>query len=372
MQVKSKKKLKVFDLIALLLNCFFSLALLLSYLAPYADPKSFWVIAIIGVVYPFLLLANIIFIIYWLFRVRHYSLISVICILIGFNTATKYFGIRISNSTNQNCLPGNLRIMAYNVHNFIGLGTLHHTYIQNQIFQLVNDEQPDIISMQEFSVNIANNKAIYSAAKKIMKSDQYYFKSYEDSPWDSVGVAIFSRFPIVNHGIVLTPQDKYNDMQAIFVDIKCRNKIFRVYSLHLQPIHLSNQDHQYISKIRYKAIVNPHETKVIYAKLKVAFIKRSYQVETIKKNMDLCPYPYLITGDFNDTPISFAVNQISKGLKNAFIEKGSGLGTTYYGDFPHFQIDYILASPQFDVINYQTIRKKISDHYAIVSDIKLN
>ena len=57
-----------------------------------------------------------------------------------------------------------------------------------------------------------------------------------------------------------------------------------------------------------------------------------------------CPYPYIISGDFNDTPSSYAVNQMAKGFKNAFREKGTGLGRTYNGDFPNYQIDYIMAS----------------------------
>jgi endonuclease/exonuclease/phosphatase family metal-dependent hydrolase len=46
-----------------------------------------------------------------------------------------------------------------------------------------------------------------------------------------------------------------------------------------------------------------------------------------------------------------------KGLKNAFREKGSGLGRTYNGDFPNYQIDYIMTSPQFEVFNYKVIEK---------------
>ena len=62
---------------------------------------------------------------------------------------------------------------------------------------------------------------------------------------------------------------------------------------------------------------------------------------------------------------------MSSGLKNAFYEKGSGMGRTYNGDFPNYQIDYIMASPQFNIGSYQIIEKKLSDHYAIYSDLLL-
>jgi endonuclease/exonuclease/phosphatase family metal-dependent hydrolase len=71
------------------------------------------------------------------------------------------------------------------------------------------------------------------------------------------------------------------------------------------------------------------------------------------------------------TPASFAVNELSKGLKNAFRERGFGLGRTYNGDFPNFQIDYILATLQFDVLDYYIIEKKLSDHYPVRADLLL-
>jgi len=92
----------------------------------------------------------------------------------------------------------------------------------------------------------------------------------------------------------------------------------------------------------------------------------------VKDNSLHCPYPYIVSGDFNDTPSSFAVNQMAKGLKNVYREKGSGFGRTYNGDFPNFQIDYIMTSPQFDIEDYQIIEKKLSDHYPVRSDVLLS
>ena len=91
----------------------------------------------------------------------------------------------------------------------------------------------------------------------------------------------------------------------------------------------------------------------------------------IKDHAAQCPYPYIISGDFNDTPSSYAVNAMAQGLKNAFREKGSGFGRTYNGNFPNYQIDYIMASPQFEVADYQIIEKRLSDHYPVRSDLLL-
>jgi endonuclease/exonuclease/phosphatase family metal-dependent hydrolase len=157
----------------------------------------------------------------------------------------------------------------------------------------------------------------------------------------------------------------------LYVDVKKGKKTFRLYSVHLQSIRFEAEDYRYLSGLSHQGKTDINSTKRLGSKLKMAFIKRSKQVYKIKADAAACPYPYIISGDFNDTPTSFAVNQMSKGLKNAFCEKGSGFGRTYNGDFPNYQIDYIMASPQFDVLDYHITEKKLSDHYPVCSDLVL-
>jgi len=147
--------------------------------------------------------------------------------------------------------------------------------------------------------------------------------------------------------------------------------MFRVYSVHLQSIRFDPEDYRYLSAVSGQGKADIGSTQRLGSKLKIAFIKRSIQVFKIKDDANKCPYPYIISGDFNDTPTSFAVNQMSKGLKNAFCEKGSGMGRTYNGNFPNYQIDYIMANSAFDVLDYNIIEKRLSDHYPVCADLLL-
>jgi endonuclease/exonuclease/phosphatase family metal-dependent hydrolase len=80
----------------------------------------------------------------------------------------------------------------------------------------------------------------------------------------------------------------------------------------------------------------------------------------------------VVCGDFNDTPNSYTYHQISKGLNDAFREAGSGIGTTYVGKIPFLRIDYILYSKErFDPLYFKVIRKNLSDHYPVVSTLKI-
>ena len=106
--------------------------------------------------------------------------------------------------------------------------------------------------------------------------------------------------------------------------------------------------------------------------LRNAFLKRSNQVDLMKAHMKTCKIPFIVAGDFNDTPASYAVTQMTDSLKNTFKEQGTGFGKTYNGKFPNFQIDYIATTQTIDVVNYRIIEAKLSDHFPVRSDLRLN
>ena len=112
-------------------------------------------------------------------------------------------------------------------------------------------------------------------------------------------------------------------------------------------------------------------SKRIIRMLKYAFKKRSEQVDVMKAHTRACQTPYVIAGDFNDTPASYAVWKMTDSLNNAFIKKGQGFGKTYNGKFPNFQIDYIATTKDIEVVNYQIIEAKLSDHFPVRSDLRL-
>jgi len=150
-----------------------------------------------------------------------------------------------------------------------------------------------------------------------------------------------------------------------------QDKLFRVYNVHLQSISFQKEDYDYIDKVS-KMDPEYKSSRRIAGMLKNAFIRRSEQVKIMKSAMAICNIPYIIAGDFNDTPASYCVTQITHSLKNAFKEKGSGFGKTYNGAFPNFQIDYVAVTKDFDVINHHISKEKLSDHFPVRSDLKLN
>jgi endonuclease/exonuclease/phosphatase family metal-dependent hydrolase len=360
--MKAKNKLPVIDKIVLVLNIVAVVLLLLSYLAPGTDPRDSIYIAMLGFAYQLLFLGNVVFIIYWLFRKAIFSLISVVGILLGFSAIINNLGFHTEDQPAKKASENVIRIMAFNVHEFKGIEYNDGNPIQKEVVQLIKDKQPDIVNFEEFRVKVADKGAITNSLTKMFK--YHYFKPHHMDRSDTLGLSIFSKYPIIKADSV--PSRSVLKTRAIFADLDIKGKKVRVYCVHLAAVQLQ-------AKQKGKILnggISLDKTEVIRSSLSSAFINRSFQVSQIKRHTEDCPYPYIVAGDFNDTPISFAVNELGDGLKNAFREKGSGLVSTYYNRFPKLQIDHILVSQQFNVLNYQAVDRKISDHKAVISDLE--
>lgn len=165
-----------------------------------------------------------------------------------------------------------------------------------------------------------------------------------------------------------------NDYNSIiqYVDIVKGPDTFRVFNIHLQSLRFSRSNLKYIDQPLVEDKDALKESKSIISKFKTGFVKRKVQAERIREEMDKSPYPVIVCGDFNDVPNSYAYHTIGNGMKNAFAEKGGGLGRTFSGIAPTLRIDNIFVDSKFDVEQYERVKKKLSDHFPIITDLQFN
>jgi endonuclease/exonuclease/phosphatase family metal-dependent hydrolase len=340
-------------------NIIFALSLIISCSASSLDPEFFWPVALVGLIYPVLFVINILFIVYWLFNFKQMGLISLTALLIGSVTMFDYWSFRLPSKAEIKQSTNTLRLMNYNVHSFKGVGGASGKATGLAVAKLLVEHNPDIVGFEEFNVQKSGIR-IVDTIKKKMRAEAY-FEPFIKMTTDTTGLAIFSKLPIVNKGVILLSKGETSN-QGIFIDVRFRSEILRVYCFHLQSVLLNKWDLK---------IYNLPSLKSLFKKLKLAFNLRSEQVKTIKMSLKKCPYKFIILGDLNDTPNSYAVHQLSAGLINSFEKAGSGLGITFNQIVPIFQIDYILVTPGIKVHNYQIIDRIISDHYPVYSDIAI-
>ncbi|KQR69867.1 endonuclease/exonuclease/phosphatase family protein [Pedobacter sp. Leaf176] len=366
---KSKSKYSFFDKIFLPLTIISAICLLLGTIAGHIDPRDNFLFAYFALAYPYTLLVSLLFLTWWIFKKKWIlSVLILFVIAIGYKTVHATFGL-VGKEGSAEKAKGSVRVMTYNVHSFKLFGENNTIPVKEKMLQVVKDQNPDVVCFQEFYTRRKGNFNTIDSLKRLLKTDYYYFRPAGDNGYEAFGLAIFSKYPIKKQGEILF--EGFGDNMSIYADIDVNGKTIRIFNVHFQSISFQPQDYQFIDQLVKKTRGKLYASKRILRMLKYAFVRRSEQVDIMRKEMAKCKTPYFIAGDFNDTPASYTVTQVTKDLNNTFTEKGSGFGKTYNGKFPNFQIDYIATSKDFEILNYQITKAKLSDHFPVRTDIKL-
>lgn len=360
---KKKVKRNFFNGIAMFCNHIAAIGLLISYLSPLVSPENFWVLAFFGLAYPILVMVNLLFVIYWGLQLKKHLFYSLIIILGGWGYLREYAQI------NSNITPTSkktIKLMSYNVRLFDLYDWSHTKGTRNKMLELINNESPDIMCLQEFSTKDSsaqfNNLDTLLQFQKAKNIHVEYTSTLNTK--NKYGVAIFSVYPIVANGKIIF--DIKSNNVCIYSDIKINEDTVRIYNVHFQSIHFGYDDYKFVDDImNNKETEELKKSKNILKRIKLAFIKRSSQTELVAEHIAESPYPVIVCGDFNDPPASYTYHTISKNLKDAFIESGNGFGRSYVGKFPSFRIDYILHSAHYKAYNFTTIREELSDHFPV-------
>ena len=346
------KGLVVFSLI-------FSGSLLVSYSAAYINPGTVGFPAFFGLAYPYLLIINLLFVLYWMFRRKWSFLIPLIIILVGYRSLSDFYQLSRGDKSNMKDIE-QLNVLSYNVRSFDRYKWTKDPNTPNNIINLINSQEPDVVCLQEYRSTTEGFLSLVNLKKEL--GMRYVHCSNEKG-----GVAIFSKYPITKKANLSFAKDYL--CKAIFADISIKGKLLRVYNLHLESNRLVGKNYKFIKKEEYQGNEEDFaEIKDISLRLSHAFTRRAEQALKIKEHINKSPHPTLVCGDFNDTPNSYTYNQLSRNMKDAFVAQGKGISTTYSGDFPSFRIDYLLYSKGIICTKYDRIRKRYSDHYPICAN----
>ncbi|WP_159521626.1 endonuclease/exonuclease/phosphatase family protein [Sunxiuqinia indica] len=350
---------KIFRNIVLFLNLLAIFGLLISYLSSKISPATFWVPALFGLAYPYLLLTNILFVFLWLFSKTRYALLSLIVIAIGYSHLTHYFQF----SGSQESIAEGLIISSYNVKNFYGNNNGSRQETALKVLDFFKEKEADIVCLQE--VNLRGQKSFSS---KSSRKSKIPFLNYAHASKKG-GQVTYSRFPIIHKEEV---HFENSSNMIIYSDLKINEDTIRLFNCHLESYRFSDAEINSLDSISFnKQEESLRKVRFTGSKLKQAFIKRTKQAEKLHQLVKDSPYEVLLCGDFNDTPVSYTYSTVIEGLEDAFVHSGSGIGNTYLGKLPSFRIDYIMHSPTFESYNFQVDKVDYSDHYPISCQIKI-
>ncbi|NQX85855.1 MAG: endonuclease/exonuclease/phosphatase family protein [Flavobacteriaceae bacterium] len=325
-------------------NTIAAATLLISFALPYVEPKNFALLSVLSLAVPILLVLNMLFVVYWLLRLKKQLLLSLIVLLLGHN----YLGLLYKFSGSKDIDSDvNINIMSFNVRLFNLYNWIDTPNIENDIVNFIEEVEPDVIAFQEYHPHKNVKLSNYNYKHEVLKGKRVRF-----------GQAIFSKFPIINSGSVEFPTTANN---AIFADIVKGNDTIRIYNVHLQSTRIDPNLEQY----------NTQDSERVLKGVKQAFKMQQTQAEMFLAHKEKSAYKTVICGDFNNTAYSYVYKEICAHMKDAFKEAGNGFGRTFAFKYFPLRIDFILVEEDLMVNGFKTYDYKFSDHFPMVAKVGL-
>lgn len=335
--------------------------LVLSYLSMLVNPAKAWFMTIFGLLFlPFLLLN--LFILVWALKRRSGAfaipLLALIPAFFLFGRYVQFNGGELTGS------DGTVKMVSYNVGSFAlykdNSGLDSSEACADSVFAFLRNSDADIISLQE--VSCGKGVDVKEFVNSHLPGYNVEFYTSVDGH-GSHGNVILSRYPVLRKG-KFDFEDSAN--LAFYVDLDIHGEALRVYDCHFQSYNISvPRVLDALSKKDDAAVQQAEE------KMRSSITRRPQQVGIILKDIKESPLESIVTGDFNDTPMSYTYFQLKQGKKDSFVEAGKGMGGTYSLLRPFVRIDYVLFPQKYDAVAHKVFRLKWSDHYPIETELKI-
>lgn len=345
--------------------------LLLSYAGTVVSPEKTVILYFFTLSYPLWLAANLFFAGMWLIRRRAFGYVHLLAVVAGWTYVSSFVRILPGSDDEGSASDKELGILSYNVRLFDLYNWSENTRTRDLIFEQLKSSEAGVFCFQEFYYTA--RKGVFETRDTLLRllSTPYIHEKYTHKMTGEqyFGVVTLSKYPIVKKGELAFDNDQNNF--CIFSDIVIEEDTVRVFNAHLASIRLQREDYRFMES-GGEGSDRIEGSRRIAGRLREAARKRARQSDEIAKAVRESPYPVVLCGDFNDTPVSYTYATLSEGMEDSFVARGVGTGGTYIGKIPSFRIDYILHSESFRTLRFTTYNERLSDHRAIEAFLALD
>jgi endonuclease/exonuclease/phosphatase family metal-dependent hydrolase len=311
------------------------------YLAPHIAPSTFPYFGFIPIIYPVLVLINLILIVILFWRRIPFAFLFLV-LSIGLykplSRTYQYFGKEITAKPD-------LKIITLNGHGFR----------ENGYLEFFAKEKPDVLLLQE----------VYWKKKQFKTLKDSIFTGYYHEK-NSI-IQVLSKYPIVEFQRIFSGENGTSGCAA-YADIDTGKDTIRILNVYLEPMFL---DKKLITESTdtEKAEEN---SKIIKNKLVKGFLRHENQIKQILPYIYNSKHPVILGGDLNSVPNSYEYQQLMYYLNDAYFSVGKSSGTSFHEFKYPIRIDYLLNSKEILPVKTEVLRKtKISDHYPVAGYFKL-
>lgn len=325
-----------------------------GWITPETAPR----LACMGLAFPLFLGINAAFLVFWLLVRLRYALIPLGGCLLCFSPLRTYCPLNLPLSAPE----GSLTVLSYNVWYF-GSNNEDGT---NNIMDYIARSGADIVTLQEAYVS-GRQAGMFDS---IMAAHYPYRDSVVYNKTGSL--TLLSRYPILGKERIDYASE--NNCSAVFT-LDIDGEETAVINNHLESTGLTPEDRE-----RYRTLMHGdleadsarQEGALILDKLALSTRRRAAQARTVARSIRKNAWRSVIcTGDFNDSPLSYARRTIGEGLTDCYRASACGPGISYHRSGFWVRIDNIFCSRDWRPYECRVDRSIAdSDHYPIRCKLK--
>lgn len=343
-------------------------ALLTSTYVGFISPENVWVLAAVGLAFPWLLLFNIVLLITVMIMARRVVWIPLLALVLSWPTLMLHLRLQ---QPSQSPSADDIKLVCYNVRNFDLYNWSQEGVQLEKILKLIASEKPDIACFQEF---FNADTGAFRTVERLQEQCRLPYvaldKTVERPNYGAWGLATFSRYPIFYQRSIRFGQHTFNS--ALLSGVRIGTDTLWILNVHLQSIALEDPDYAYLKQIGSEMTFDLKPTQSIARKLRQGYRTRPEQARQLRRLVDSLDGPLVLCGDFNDTPGSYVYRRLSGPLRDAFLLAGSpGFGRTHAGTIPLLRIDYVMVNDRLNPVQFRINGRKLSDHYLLATHIRL-
>lgn len=301
----------------------------------YIPPKVFPLLNLLSLAFPFLMIANLLLCVFWIFSWRKRAFVFLLISTLFLTPVRRWI-----NYSEPKSEKADFKVLTFN--------NKYNDYGIEEVKNYIKSFNADVIFLQESGYSGLGNSDFEEMKYSLHNRRISFFSKYQIVEQDTI--------PLIDKG------------KSVYADVIIKGKRIRFINVYLEPFQL----HKSMVKPTEDLEENGTKAKSLVRRFMPVFKKHEEQVQILKNFIEKSPYPVILAGDFNSVPNSYEYYTISGVLKDCFLESGKGFGTSFHDYKIPIRIDYVFSSENLKSTYYQVDRsQKLSDHYPVLVKFSL-
>jgi len=331
-------------------------------------------VGILAYLAPVLVFINLCSFLFWISMRKYlYLLIPMLALAVTFNIWRGYFALNFFDKQDFKPATNRFSMMSYNVRLLDLYKWSGKADTREKMIRFLQKENTDILCLQEFytgndSVGFDNINAI----KYACKYDYVEMCDVNVNKRGRWGSVVFSKFPIIASKTFDIDVKGSNRLQQL--NLKFNQDTISIFNIHLKSNRFTIKESELVAKKEL-----PHwddttlsRTRTMYDKVLNNTISRGLEAELVSNIIAQNRHTTIVCGDLNDIASSYVYFKMKYKLKDAFLEKGHGVGATFGGTIPLLRIDYLFYKPTLKLLGFETKHIDYSDHFPLKANFELS